>query len=272
MDNNIFIPKTVAPAVIDNGIAFIFKNNDILLNKNPDDSPVPLFFEKLDFTPLRQHYLGTLNDKHCFCFEVKQMQLSENLQFVPLRQAYHHLGNIFFSIAGRALHILQWDKNNQFCSRCATTLTMKTDERAKICPNCNLLFYPKLSPAIIVAVTRGRQILLARSPRFPSGNYSVLAGFVEPGETAEETVAREVKEEVGITVGNIQYFGSQYWPFPDSFMLGFTADYVAGEIVIDNHEIIEAKWFDVTHLPPPPFKASIASHLVENFIAKNKPQ
>jgi NAD+ diphosphatase len=142
-------------------------------------------------------------------------------------------------------------------------------ERAKKCPNCGLLHFPRLAPAIIVAIERGDRLLMARSRRFTTGMYSVLAGFVEPGESLEETVAREVKEEVGISLKDIKYFGSQPWPFPHSLMIGFTATYASGEIVMDDSEIEDAGWFTVDSLPPLPGKISIARKLIDGFIEKH---
>jgi NAD+ diphosphatase len=142
------------------------------------------------------------------------------------------------------------------------------DERAKICPKCGLVAYPRLSPAVIVAVLRDNCILLAHSHRFPAKFYSVLAGFVEPGETLEECVEREVYEEVGIRVRAIRYFGSQPWPFPDSLMIAFTANYAGGEIRIDHSEIADANWFSANDLPHIPPKISIARQLIDWFLEK----
>jgi len=113
-------------------------------------------------------------------------------------------------------------------------------------------------------------LLLARARRFPTAMYSVLAGFVEPGESLEETVAREVKEEVGLLLKDIRYFGSQPWPFPHSLMIGFTATYAGGEITLDDDEIVDAGWYTVDQLPPLPGKISIARKLIDWFIEKHK--
>jgi len=126
--------------------------------------------------------------------------------------------------------------------------------------------FPRISPAIIVAVLKGKEILLARAHRFPPRLYSVIAGFVEPGETLEECVRREVKEEVGIEVENICYFGSQSWPFPNSLMVAFTADYANGKITIDETETIDAGWFTAHNLPPIPDKVSISRRLIDWFV------
>jgi len=141
-------------------------------------------------------------------------------------------------------------------------------ERAKECPQCGLLHFPRLAPAIIVLIERGDQLLLARSRRFATGMYSVLAGFVEPGESLEEAVVREIKEEVSLSVKDIRYFGSQPWPFPHSLMIGFTATYAGGEISMEDEEIEDAGWFTVDRLPPLPGKISIARKLIDSFIEK----
>jgi NAD+ diphosphatase len=172
-----------------------------------------------------------------------------------------------FWVAGRAIQIVEWDRTHQFCGHCASPMVAKTAERAKECPQCGLTNFPRLAPAVIVAVVRDNQILLARSHRHPAGFYSVLAGFVEPGETLEEAVAREIKEEVGIEVGDIRYFGSQPWPFPHSLMIGFTAVYAGGEIRCDETEIEEAGWFAADALPQIPGPISISRRLIDWFVA-----
>ena len=131
-----------------------------------------------------------------------------------------------------------------------------------------IVSFPRISPAIIVLVERDGKALLARSPRFKEGLFSTLAGFVEPGETLEDAVRREVKEEAGIDVKNIRYFGSQPWPFPDSLMVGFTAEYAGGEIKIDDNEILDARWFSAEDMPEIPGKISIARALIDYFLEK----
>jgi len=143
-------------------------------------------------------------------------------------------------------------------------------ERAKECPQCGLLHFPRLAPAIIVLVERGHKLLLARSRHFPPGLYSVIAGFVEPGETLEEAVVREVREEVGVAIKDIRYFDSQPWPFPHSLMIGFTAAYAGGKISLDDMEIEDAGWFTADNLPTLPGKISISRRLIDRFLAKQK--
>ena len=149
-------------------------------------------------------------------------------------------------------------------------LNARTDVRAKECSECSRLEFPRISPAIIVLIEKGDALLLARSARFAGQFFSVLAGFVEPGESLEAAVYREVMEEIGISVKNIRYFGSQPWPFPDSLMIGFTAQYESGEIRIDGEEIVEAGWYQAGNLPKIPGKLSIARQLIDWFIEKHK--
>lgn len=187
-----------------------------------------------------------------------------------LRALYPLLDEPFMGIAGRAIQLVAFDRTNQYCGQCGTRMIDQAHERAKRCPNCGLVNYPRLSPAIIIAVTQrvgGRlQILLGRNHRFPTGRYSVLAGYVEPGESLEECAAREVCEEVGVNLRHIRYFGSQPWPFPNSLMIGFTAEYAGGEIKLEESELADARWFTADDLPgiPPPF--TIARKLIDWFI------
>jgi NAD+ diphosphatase len=192
------------------------------------------------------------------------------MTFKGLRQIYGCLNEDLFWIAARAVQIVDWDRTNQFCGKCGVELRMKTTERAKECPQCGLLLFPRLAPAIIVLVERGNKLLLARSRYFPSDMYSVIAGFVEPGESLEEAVVRELNEEVGVDVKDIRYFGSQPWPFPHSLMIGFIATYAGGEIFLDDEEIEDAGWFTADNLPRIPDKISIARKLIDWFLEKQE--
>ncbi len=250
---------------------FAFKGNKLLIYQEPSVVSIPCLidFEELGLQALRQHYLGRLDNLHCYAVELAEGTTSpEGMTFEGLRQAYGRLNEDLFRVAARAVQIVDWCRTHQFCSRCGTPLETKLSERAKECPKCGLLHFPRLAPAIIVLVERGHELLLARSRHFLPGMYSVLAGFVEPGESLEEAVVREVKEEVGISIKDIRYFGSQPWPFPHSLMIGFTATYAGGGISLDDAEIEDAGWFTVDHLPPIPGKISIARELIDWFMAK----
>jgi NAD+ diphosphatase len=188
--------------------------------------------------------------------------------FQGLRRLYDAVDETLFFLAGRARQIVDWDRTHQFCGQCGTPMGILSTERAKKCPRCGLLHFPHVSPAIIVLVKWGRKLLLGRSPQFPPGMYSVLAGFAEPGETLEEAVAREVQEEAGIRVKDIRYFGSQPWPFPHSLMIGFTANYASGVISLDGSELEDARWYTTDNLPTLPGSISIARKLIDWFLAK----
>ncbi|MDX1416776.1 MAG: NAD(+) diphosphatase [Candidatus Promineifilaceae bacterium] len=232
----------------------------------------------LDISIERQQYLGYLvapsKRLHCFSAEVsRSSEAPDGMTFLSLRRLFGRLDPTMLALAGRAVQIVEWDRTHQFCGRCGIPVRTLTFERAKKCPQCGLTSYPRLAPAIIVSIERqaasGTELLLAHNLRSPQGFYSVLAGFVEPGETLEECVRREVWEEVGIEVKNIRYFGSQSWPFPNSLMIAFTAEYASGEIVIEKDELGEAGWFSADALPRVPPPISIARQLIDTFVEKN---
>ncbi|MBA3813632.1 MAG: NAD(+) diphosphatase [Alphaproteobacteria bacterium] len=166
----------------------------------------------------------------------------------------------------RAIHWAVWDSRLQYCSKCGSKIPHILHTFEKKCPHCNHSFFPKLSPAVMVLIQRENEILLGRSAHFKPGVYSVLAGFIDIGETAELAVHREVKEEAGIEITELEYFGSQSWPFPDSFMLAFKAKYLRGKIKIDKEELEDARWFNAKNLPDIPPSPSISHQLIRSFI------
>ncbi|MBU2627879.1 MAG: NAD(+) diphosphatase, partial [Proteobacteria bacterium] len=191
----------------------------------------------------------------------------DRYKLMNLRALYGRVDNGFWSLSGYARQIHDWNMNFKFCGRCGAKTHKKENEYARECSQCNLISYPRISPAIITAVVKDRQLLLARGINFPNKKmFSVLAGFVEPGESLEACIKREIFEEVGIKVKNIQYFKSQSWPFPDSLMIGFTAEYESGRLLIDTNEIVEADWFDAQTLPLVPGKQALAGELIEWFV------
>lgn len=260
----------------------LFQGEDLVLVDGATPFPLPLATSPADLgiETVRSQYLGLLdpgsNDSPIPCFSGEadaNVALADGLVTLGLRQLFARFDPQIFGLISRAKQIVAWDRDHQFCGRCAAPMQTLPTERAKVCPACGLTSYPRLSPAIIVAVTRtgadGEEILLARNHRFPVGRYSVIAGFVEPGESLEECVRREVCEEVGVDVTEIRYFGSQPWPFPHSLMLGFTARWVGGDIRLEESEIAEARWFGVDDLPQAPPKMSIARQLIDAFVAQN---
>ncbi|MBK9992024.1 MAG: NAD(+) diphosphatase [Verrucomicrobia bacterium] len=159
-----------------------------------------------------------------------------------------------------------WQSRNRFCGCCGTPTIDMPEERAKKCPACSSLYFPNISPAVIVAVTRGDQILLGHNRNFRPGMFSLLAGFIDPGETAEQAVTREVREEVGIEIGGLHYITSQPWPFPNSLMLGFRAHHVSGEVVVDGKEIEQAGWFTRETLPEIPRVGTVARLIIDGWL------
>ncbi len=249
---------------------FIFNDAKLLINpKNDLKLPFTNSLKEFSIIPIREHYLGTLDGHDCYVAEVKpETSALEGMAFEDLKLLYDVLDEDIFLLAGRAIQIINWDKNHQFCGKCGTPTEKWEYDNAKKCPNCGHMSFPCLSPAVITAIVKDGKLLMAKHSYGLKDRYSLIAGFVEPGETVEEAVERETQEEVGINVKNFKYFGSQSWPFPHSLMLGFTAEYESGEIKVDGEEILDAKWFAPEEIPPPPSKISIGSELIEWFIEK----
>jgi NAD+ diphosphatase len=222
---------------------------------------------------LRTLYLGRLDGVDCWAAELAAgAPAPAGATWEGLRPLFSVLDDDHFALAGRALQLLLWDRDHQFCGRCGTPTEARREERVRVCPACKLSAYPRVAPAVMALVRRNTQILLARSPHFPPGMYSALAGFVEPGESLEQCLAREVAEEVGVRVGRARYFASQPWPFPHSLMIAFVAEWSSGEITPQAGEIEDAKWFDLLQLPKLPSKISIARRLIDAVCQEIKEQ
>lgn len=212
-------------------------------------------------------FLGVLDDRPCWAVGIDG---EPGAGSVPLMGLYGQVDEVTFTVAGRAVQLVEWQRTHRFCGRCGTPTEPAAGERARKCPACALLAFPRLAPAIITLIERDDgSALLARGRTFPIPMYSCLAGFVEPGETIEQAVHREVREEVGVEIDNVRYWASQPWPFPHSLMLGFNADWVSGEIEIDPVEIVDAKWFAPDDLPPIPPGISIARRLIDDWLARS---
>ncbi|WP_086931808.1 NAD(+) diphosphatase [Agarilytica rhodophyticola] len=219
-----------------------------------------------------RHYLGTLDGEHCYAVYYDHLDAPqvEGFQWYGLRHQLGASSEEYFQLAGRALQLTRWYLEHQFCGVCGSPTSTSSVDRALVCENCEARFYPRISPCVIGLVRKGDMCLLAQGVKHPQGLYSTLAGFIEPGESAEQAFAREVGEEVGIEIKNLRYFGSQPWPFPGQLMLGFTADYAAGEICIDDDEIVDAQWFRVDSLPNIPPVSTIAGRLIQDFVEQVK--
>ncbi|MGE5362654.1 MAG: NAD(+) diphosphatase [Bacteroidota bacterium] len=248
---------------------FIFSGDKLLVDESGPAPLIPRFSDPASagINILRSQYLGMLDGIGCFTAETEMKALeSEGLSFFNLRALLPLFEGEWFCLAGRAFQIMDWDRTHQYCGRCGSAVTQKDGERAKECPKCGLVTYPRICPATITAVVRDGKLLLARHSRTRGNLYTVLAGFVEAGETLEECVHREIREETGIEVKNIRYFGSESWPFPNSMMIAFTAEYDSGEIKVDETEILEARWFSPDALPEVPGRWSISRKLIDWYV------
>jgi len=276
----------VSPESDEDAHWFVFRGDQLLVEMGPP-SPVPTDdlrvksrpswarvpfgrgTSTLGIDPVRTLYFGKLGDAHLYAAEAPRgAEAPGGMAWQGLRVLFSVLEDAHFALAGRAVQLVDWDRNHQFCGRCGAPTEPKNDERGRICKACRLTFYPKIAPAVMALVRRGNEILLGRSPHFPPGMYSALAGFVEPGETLEQCIAREVLEEVGVHVTKVEYFASQPWPFPNSLMIAFFCEYAGGEIAPQETEIEAAEWFDIFQLPKLPSKISIARRLIDAAIER----
>ena len=247
---------------------FILRGSALLVARDGASFDLPLTTDaaRLGLSSERAHPIGTLGATPCRALGVPpETNAPTGWAFEEVRSFFGTISERFFAVVARALEIVEWDRTHRFCGSCGSPTGLKPGERALECTACGQLSYPRISPAVIVAVIRGERILLARARRFPSGMYSVLAGFVEPGETLEECVAREVREETGIEVRDLRYFASQPWPFPHSLMVAFTAEHESGEIRLDPAEIVDAGWYAADSLPRLPEPITVARRLIDWF-------
>lgn len=269
-----FEPAVEPPAAPGPGWWFLFRDRELLLRRLDEHRVTPLYGSGDPRLPQSSqpppHFLGHLDGTPCYTAELCGPPPEPDLIERDLFRLHGRMDSDLFLLAGRAFQILEWDRSHRFCGRCGTATRRADAERARICPACGHTQFPRLTPAMMALVKRGRELLLAHAPRFPEGFYSVLAGFTEPGETLEACVRREVREEVGLEVSNIRYFASQPWPFPHSLMVAFIADYAGGDIRVDGEEILHADWFTPDNLPAVPGEMSIAGHLIRWFVEEHR--
>ncbi|EKQ53054.1 MULTISPECIES: NAD(+) diphosphatase [unclassified Clostridium] len=252
---------------------FTILDGRLLVKSDEGRLSIPIFEEirKLNIQYENEFFLGAINKKSCFCIETySNFDLPSKYELIPLREIGPLVDEELFLIAGRANQILNWDKTHKFCGKCGSKTQNKKEELAKVCPSCGHVMYPVICPAIIVAVTRGEEILLAHNSGFKNNMYSLIAGFVEAGEDLISTVKREVFEEVGIKIKNIKFFNSSPWSFPNSLMIGFFAEYESGEIKVDGKEIVHADWFTKDNFPTIPKKFTLARKIIDEFVNREE--
>ena len=251
---------------------FIFYKGDLMLEKLPNGSfSIPEGNQPPIATKDWTHVLNVspMDNGN----EVKTFLIDEPVTDNPryemcgLRKSFYHLPTDLYLKAGKCHELIYWDQNTKYCGVCGFPMKMHTDI-SKRCPNCGKEVWPTVATAIIVLIHRGDEVLLVHARNFKGNFYGLVAGFVETGETLEEAVHREVMEETGLTITNLRYFGSQPWPYPSGLMVGFTADYVSGDIHLQREELSRGAWFTKDNLPEIPEKLSIARQILDDWLAK----
>lgn len=248
----------------------IFHREGLLLRDADANLPEEAECRDLRLLDDRVHMVGELGGcvYRCACIH-DDVRLMPGFGFRSLRSLFGSWSDEMLSVASRASQIAEWARSHRYCGACGTATVMMEGERCMRCPACGLSSYPRVSPSMMVLVKKGDAILLARNGAWPQNRYSALSGFVEPGESVEEAVHREVMEEVGLKVHKLNYFGSQSWPFPHSLMIAFTAEYLSGDITVDGIEIADARWFGAGDaLPDFPTRISISSALIQAHLPR----
>ena len=253
-----------------NNILIIFNNNKILYEPNLQTF---LLQENLLNIDIKKHlYIGIGNNGNdIYAVDISNSNDDINIGYESIIE--YDLRHLLVTstsddilLMGRANQLLHWIRSNKYSGYSGELNKFNSKEQALYCPQTSSMIYPSISPCVLALVIKGNEILLARNNLFPEGLFSVLAGFVEASESAEETVMREVMEEVGIKIKNIQYIGSQPWPFPSQLMLGFKCEYQSGDLVIDEEEIAEANWYNIDNLPLIPPRSSLSGQIIRSYI------
>ncbi len=245
---------------------FVFCSNKLLILNEESEAKIPVYSDLAGLSQVLTAplYLGKFHGQPAYCIGIADStQTPWGMSFVDLRSTFGELDEESFLLASKAVQVVAWEQTHRFCGKCGSPTQDLSGERAKVCPECGFISYPRICPAVITAVFKDNKILLAHARSFKGDMHSLIAGFVEAGETLEEAVEREIMEEIGIKVKNVEYWGSQPWPYPNSLMLGFTAEYESGEINVDGVEISHADWYDIENLPELPSKVSIARKIID---------
>lgn len=250
--------------ISDDDFLLSYRDNQVLLKKSGDEFELP---ERRDFAESIESsvYLFSINSRNCFGV-IESYENNSSLEYHDIFILRNLKNKEFAWIGAVGYQLMTWYNSNRYCGKCGSATELRKEERGIVCSGCGLVSYPKISPAVIVAITCKNRILLAKGKNYKGDFYALIAGYVDIGESIEETVVREVKEEVGLDIKNLKYYKSQPWPFSASIMLGFTAEADdTQQIVIDEKEIAEAGWFERGNLPTHASAVSISGDLIEAF-------
>ncbi len=269
MQTENFIPEiTTKKEPAETDLFFIFFGKEMLVQDRGGTLHVPT---RADLAGLIESleveiFIGSLGATSCYTAIAKTDSVPSGYHFSQLRPIFFNCKEEYRSPLSTAVLVKDWAVNTRYCGRCGAKTEPRENEWCASCPQCGYVAYPRMSPAVIVAVLKEGKILLAHNRRFPSSQmYSLIAGFVEPGESLEGTVHREILEETGLTVKNIRYFSSQCWPFPDSLMVGFVAEYASGELTLED-ELEDAGWFSKDTMPKVPDKGPISRKIIDWYL------
>lgn len=269
--NGRFEPGHVPPAQTgEMAIWCAFRRGKVLVMRAGGTLQLPaLRAEELGAAGRSPHYVGKLDGVHCYAAALHDEQaLPDGTDLVGLRDLILASDELTSGVAGRAFQILEWERTHRYCGACGEPTVAHETDRARECRGCRQLYYPRIAPVVMALVTRGRELLLTRKPGYAPGRYTVVAGFVEAGETLEHALVREVLEEVGVRARAPRYFGSQPWPFPNSLVMAFSLEHEAGDVTPDGVELEDARWFDIDALPELPEPVHISRHLIDDTVAR----
>lgn len=262
--------KTIVPLQLTHkNWGLVYANNQFLCQQQQVIFDLATICKQLKTSDYQLISLGLWKSRPLYLVILKkQITVLGNTQWLSLRPIMLQTDLDTFKLLGYAAQLATWMIDYKYCGRCSKKMQANSQQHVMQCKHCGYQIYPRINPSMIVLITRGDEILLARSPRFTVNMYSTLAGFVEPSESVEDCIHREVQEEVGITVKNLHYIASQNWPYPNALMLGFHAEYNRGEITPQPEEIEDARWFSVHDLPELPPKQAISRYLIDLYVAK----
>ncbi len=276
MAQDLFLPGHRGPAFVDGEVVCcLFHGGRVLVTRDGSGMPqLPRLDARASGLPLKSaHYLGRLDGCHCYGLQLPRgAELPAGFEMLGLRALILEGNDLASALAGQAFQLLEWERTHRHCGACGAPTTPHAADRAVECADCRIVYYPRISPVMMALVYRKNggagELLLTRKPNYAPGRYTVVAGFVEAGESLEQCLAREVKEEVGVDIRHPRYYGSQPWPFPNSLVMAFSAEWAGGEVRPDPGELEDARWFPVDALPELPETVHISRQLIDDTVAR----